>query len=91
MDNQIILQGITVDELTSIINNNVKYQLEVLKRELLKKSENDELLTREETCNLLKIDSSTLWHWTNKGKVIPYKIGNRVYYKRSEIMNSFNK
>lgn len=45
----------------------------------------EEYLTREETAKLLKVDLSTLWHWKSKGILIPYGIGNRVYYKRSDI------
>ena len=49
----------------------------------------DELLTREQTCEFLQIDSSTLWHWTNKGKVTAYGIGgNRRYYKKAELLES---
>jgi len=44
-----------------------------------------EYLTRNEVAQLLKVDLSTLWNWQNKGKVIPYTIGNRVYFKRDEI------
>ena len=44
-----------------------------------------ELLTREETAEYLKISLSTLWHWSRKGILPSYGIGNRVYYKRSEI------
>ncbi|MDB4271074.1 helix-turn-helix domain-containing protein, partial [bacterium] len=44
-----------------------------------------ELLTREETAKYLKISLSTLWHWSKKGKLTAYGIGNRVYYKRSEV------
>lgn len=43
------------------------------------------LLTREETAKYLKISLSTLWHWSKKGILPTYGIGNRVYYKRSEI------
>ncbi|RRQ49812.1 DNA-binding protein [Maribacter algicola] len=46
-----------------------------------------ELLTREETAELLKISLTTLWHWSKKGILPSYGIGNRVYYKRSEIEN----
>ena len=52
---------------------------------------NDELLTRKQVCELLQIDSSTLWHWTKKGKVTCYGIANRRYYKRSELMQSLIK
>lgn len=88
MENQIILQGTTPEALVNLINENVKAQLLELKKELLLKEANDELLTREETCKLLQIDSSTLWHWTNKGRVTAYGIGNRRYYKRSELMEA---
>jgi predicted DNA-binding transcriptional regulator AlpA len=85
----LILQGISIESLKVIIEESVKNELAVFKKELQANESNEELLTRTEVCELLKIDSSTLWHWTNKGKVISYKICNRVYYKRSEIMNSF--
>ena len=44
-----------------------------------------ELLTRRETAEYLKVDLSTIWHWSKKGILPSYGIGNRVYYKRSEI------
>ena len=88
MEKTIILQGTTPEALVNLINENVKAQLVELKKELLNKEASDELLTRDETCKLLQIDSSTLWHWTNKGKVTAYGIANRRYYKRSELMES---
>lgn len=82
---QIILQGTTPEELVQLIQESFKNQLQDLRKELQNTSSEDELLTREETCNLLKINSSTLWTWTNKGKVKAYGIANRRYYKRSEL------
>ena len=88
MEQQIILQGTTPEALVSLINENVKAQLSELKKSLQTDEANNDLLSRSETCELLQIDSSTLWHWTNKGKVTAYGIANRRYYKRSEIMKS---
>ena len=88
MEQQIILQGTTPEALVNLINENVKAQLSELKKSLLSKEASDELLTRDETCKLLQIDSSTLWAWTNKGKVTAYGIANRRYYKRSELMDA---
>ena len=85
MENQIILQGTTPQELAKLINDGVKIQLDDFKKSL-SISNSDELLTREETCKFLQIDSSTLWHWTNKGKVIAYGIANRRYYKKTELL-----
>jgi hypothetical protein len=44
-----------------------------------------ELLTRNEVAELFKCDLSTIHNWCKKGKLIPYGIANRVYFKRSEI------
>ncbi len=34
---------------------------------------------------MLKIDLSTLWSHTRKGKLKSYGLGSRVYYKREEV------
>ncbi|MDI1257117.1 MAG: helix-turn-helix domain-containing protein [Flavobacterium sp.] len=85
MQNSILLQNLSPEELSDLINKSVKGQLDIFLKDL-NTSDPDELLTREETCKFLQIDSSTLWHWTNKGKVKAYGIGNRRYYKKSEIL-----
>lgn len=85
MDN-VILQGTTTDKLVDLISQDVKRQLDAFKKDLAFEQANDELLTREETCQFLKINSSTLWAWTNKNKVQAYGISNRRYYKRSELV-----
>ena len=88
MTNSIILQDQTQEQLGNLIDEKLKTQLEQLKKDLNSKKADDELLTRKEACEFLKIDSSTLWHWTNKGKVTAYGIANRRYYKRSELLES---
>jgi excisionase family DNA binding protein len=44
-----------------------------------------EYLTRKEAADFLKCDLSTIHNWTKKRRLKSYGIGNRVYYKRSEI------
>jgi hypothetical protein len=87
-NNSILLQQISIEELQSLIDNSVTNGIKKLQQEQHKKDNAEELLTREETCQFLKIDSSTLWHWTNKGKVTAYGIGARRYYKRSDLLES---
>ena len=81
------LQNLSPEELTELIKESLKSQLKNLKSEFIQ-NDPDELLTREETCKYFQIDSSTLWHWTNKGKVTAYGIGNRRYYKKTELLES---
>ena len=47
-----------------------------------------ELLTVQEVAKLLKVDRSTLWNWQQKQTLVPYGIGARVYYRRSDIENA---
>ena len=47
--------------------------------------ESDEYLTRKEVAELLKCDLSTIHNWTKKGKLTKYGIGDRTYYKKSDI------
>ena len=85
MKESILLQNVSPERLTELIEDGIKSQLKDLKKEISTHDPN-ELLTRTETCKYLQIDSSTLWHWTNKGRVIAYGIGNRRYYKKAELL-----
>jgi len=84
--NQIILQGTTSEKLVDLFDKKLRRQFEAFKKDLSNQHSNDELLTRNQTCQFLQINSSTLWAWTNKGKVKAYGIANRRYYKRSELL-----
>ncbi|WP_339888926.1 helix-turn-helix domain-containing protein [uncultured Flavobacterium sp.] len=86
MENSILLQSLTVEQLQQLVSTSVRTGIQELQKELQSKDNSEELMTREETCLFLKIDSSTLWAWTNKGKVKAYGIGARRYYKRSELL-----
>ena len=84
--NAILLKELTIVQLQQLIGLSVKNGIQEFQSEIQSKDKSEELLTREETCQFLKIDSSTLWSWTNKQKVKAYGIGARRYYKRSELM-----
>ena len=85
-NNAILLQNLTVEQLQQLIGTSVRNGIQELQKELQSKDNSEELMTRDETCKFLKIDSSTLWAWTNNGKVKAYGIGARRYYKKCELM-----
>ena len=85
MDN-VFLQGTTTNKLVNLISKDIERKLETFIKTLHDEQAKEELLTREQTCQFLQINSSTLWAWTNKGKVKAYGIANRRYYKRSELL-----
>ena len=45
-----------------------------------------EFYTREETAKLLRVSVTTLYQWNRSGILNHTKIGNRVYYARSEVL-----
>lgn len=54
--------------------------------ETLQNPDINKLLTRQETADLLSVSLVTLWDWTKKDIVPAYKIGNKVRYKKQEIL-----
>lgn len=81
---QVQLINLSAEQLQTAIIEGVKTQLDELKKEFRPK-EPTEWLTRTEVKQLLKVDLSTVHNWTKKGKLKAYGMGNRVYYKRSEV------
>ena len=78
---QIFLQGITIEQLAEALKPLVQPNAPIQPT-----STEDELLSREEVCALLKISKTTLNTHTNKGDLKSYCIGNRILYKRSEVL-----
>jgi excisionase family DNA binding protein len=83
MDTQIFLNGITVEQLADALKTSLGSQT----ANEPKQPEND-LMTREAVCKLLSINKTTLWKHTKTGKLKSYGIGNRVMYKRSEVLEA---
>jgi len=51
----------------------------------------DELLTRQQVADRLKISLPTLNELTKSGKITGYRIGNRLRYKATEIQQALTK
>lgn len=87
MQNTIILQGTTPEAIAQIFCDMFESRFDDLKKSLTTQNP-DELLSREQTLELLQINASTLWHWQNKGRITVYKFANKCYYKKAELMAS---
>lgn len=51
----------------------------------------EELFTVEETIDFLKCSKQALWNWRKSGILPSYRLGNRVYYKKSDIFKKLIK
>jgi hypothetical protein len=87
--NQITIDNISFDELKSKITEVINNRLRLINYGQIKEVE--ELLTVEETLTILKCSKQALWNWRKNGILPSYRMGNRVYYKRSEIFTKLIK
>lgn len=83
MDTSTILHNISSEKLSSLFES-LQRQIEDIRKNFEPKLPT-EYLTRSEVAKLFKCDLSTIHNWTKKGKLKAYGVGNRVYYKRTEI------
>jgi len=82
MENKLVV--IEIDHLYSILKQAVN---EVIKEE--KSRQQKELLNFKETCDFLGIHPSTLNKWKSQNKIPFKRLGKRVFFKRQEILESF--
>ena len=91
MDNKIInalesgadmVMMITASQLRDFAEYVMNKQRESDARENL--ADREELRPLEFWVNKLNVNRSTLWRWEQQGKVMPTRLGGKVYYKASD-------
>ena len=87
-----LLVQLSVGDLQQLISEVVKEEITKITKVIQLQPQKDapELLTREEVAKILKVSYTTLFHWNNSGELSAKKIGKRVYYQRSIIMDKLN-
>jgi Helix-turn-helix domain len=74
----------TPEQLTENILKGVQSKFNELKKEL-DSSTQEKYLTRLQTAKMLSISLTCLNDWSKKGILKPLKMGNRTYFKLSDI------
>lgn len=88
---QIILSQIPVSELVSLISNEIKKQFPESQSNLpVPHEEPDAYYTRHEVCKLFHISLVTLNKHTKTKRLNAHRIGARVLYKKSEVVNALS-
>ena len=83
MDQQIVLSSVPLTDLVSEIVRAMRADMDTATP-----PPPEELLTRVETAKQLHVTLPTLRQYTRRGYVKGYRMGNRVLYKRSEVLNA---
>lgn len=90
MKNVVQLENIDATEFKNEIISGVILALKNNTSLLHLSEQTDQLLTREETAKLLSVSLVTLWDWTKKDIIPAYRIGNKIRYKKSEVLKSLH-
>lgn len=94
MVQNINLIQVSLDDMSSIIRDILAEELkkfgEYLKPQTTDNEELKQHLTREEVCKMLDVSTTTLFLWNKSKILVNYKLGRRVYYKKSEVFNFHN-
>jgi|GEM_PF-1432588 len=85
MDPAFITQGATIEFILDRFRSIVREEIQKAKAD---ENSEEKLLTAKETALLLKVSQPTLNAWDHAGKLAKHRIGNRVYFKYSEVMNA---
>ncbi len=75
--------------LAELIADELRRELKNHAQTLAQASENakgKEVMTRKETAEFFGVTFTTIHDWVQKGILHPYKVGNRVFFKRSHLM-----
>jgi hypothetical protein len=77
----------TPTELANLVIDAVRQELKTFNRHVENPSTPvKELLTRKETAQLFDVSLVTIHEWCKSDILKPYKVGNRTYFKRVEVM-----
>ncbi|WP_288955330.1 helix-turn-helix domain-containing protein [uncultured Polaribacter sp.] len=77
---------ISVEELADKVADKLMFKIQNYLDEL-SKPKNDELLTRKEVANYLRISLVTIHSWNKYGILNPIRMGNRILYKKQDILD----
>jgi len=85
--NSLILTNVPVESLLEPFKDIVRRELEA---HFSKNEEEEQLLSREEARKIFipSVSKVTLIKWERLGLLYSYRIGGRIYYKRSEVILS---
>lgn len=89
MTKEIYLNGMTADQLSEMIRESQRDELQQLRPAQPKTD--TKYLTRHETARRLRISLVTLSDWVNRGKSRAHKIGGRVLFRDSDVEAALNR
>ncbi|MGB1104373.1 MAG: helix-turn-helix domain-containing protein [Crocinitomicaceae bacterium] len=84
---ELMISQFTKTDLENAINEAFKIHVESKFNQLINNQEKGkDFLTRKETSEFFSVSIVTIHNWVKEGIISSYKLGNRTYFKRSELV-----
>lgn len=81
---------VNVEELMSMLDEKITSAFEKLQGKSQNVLPEKDFYTRKEVSELLNISYSSLFNWNRDGILLSRKIGNRVYYLKSDVISKLS-
>lgn len=88
---ELIFHSLEPDELKQLINDAVVNALAENTNPQPQAERDDPLIKLSEACRLLGVSSVTIHTWKKTGLIPFYRISNKIYFKKNELINSLKK
>lgn len=88
MNSKQFFTSISSEELKELIQDCIN--LEITKISNLSQGPSD-LIKAKEACDFLQVSKVTLYNWMKDGLISGYYLGSRLYFKKSELVESLSK
>lgn len=81
---------VSIDELADKVADKLLLKIEDYLKKIAK-TKNEELLTRREVATYLRISLVTVSSWSKYGIINPIRMGNRILFKKQDILDILEK
>jgi hypothetical protein len=85
-----IFTSLKFDELTDLIKKCVSEAVSSSNKETSRELPSDDLLNIEDIQKIFNVSKVTVHKWKKKGLIPFYKMNRKVYFKKSEVINSMS-
>lgn len=90
MNTQVILTSISLDDLKIVITESLSSELQKFSPKQ-PPIQDDQLIKINEVAKILNVSKVTIFAWKKSGKLPFYRISNKIYFKRNEILEALKK
>ncbi|MFH1051552.1 MAG: helix-turn-helix domain-containing protein [bacterium] len=90
MENSIILNNVSIDDLKGLISESFESVINKFRPQEPEKQD-DQLIKIDEVAKMLNVSKVTVFAWKKAGKFPFYRISNKIYFRKNEILSALKK